>query len=56
MMRITRERKRKSVDENLLSMKNILEIQDVKELMKWLEETFSFFFLEIEAEEKLGNR
>lgn len=37
MMRFTRDRKRKCVDENVLSFKNILERQDVKELMEFLE-------------------
>ena len=37
MMRITRCRKRKCVDENVFSFKNILEKQDVKELMEFLE-------------------
>ena len=36
-MRITRDRKRKCVDENVLSFQNILERQDVKELMEFLE-------------------
>ena len=37
MMRNTRGRKRKCVDENVFSFKNILEKQDVKELMEFLE-------------------
>ena len=37
MSRVTRDMKRKCVDENNLSFKNILKRQDVKELMELLE-------------------